>query len=81
VLTSRAGAVNNPQEYVVAARISTKYENVDFIQSSQDDKNTVTMRFITTYIPLVEDQLTQPRSNPSILPKLPKDITVPFTSS
>lgn len=81
VLTSEAGAINNPQNYVLSARVSTKYESVAFLSLVDTDVLPFTFRFIVNYIPLTENQLTATRNTPSIIPLLPSDIAAPLISS
>jgi hypothetical protein len=80
VLTSKAGAVNNPQEFVVSARISAKYEVVKFASINPDDELAIRMSFITNYVKLTEEIINTARNFPSILPGLPSDIVKPLAS-
>ena len=81
ILTSKAGAVNNPQEYIVSARLSTKNEDIRFMSNDEKDLLNVKLRFITNFVPLTEDRLTATRNAPNIIPGLPNDIAYPFTQA
>ncbi len=80
-MTSKAGAVNNPQEYVVAARLSNKNEDMTFLQNDPNLQIPLTINFIVNYIPLDADLLTATRNAPSIIPGLPSDIVLPLISN
>lgn len=78
ILTSKAGAVNNPQNYIVSARLSAYSENIKFLSNNENDLLPFTLKFITNYVPLTEDQLTATRNAPNIIPGLPTDIATPL---
>ena len=45
-----------------------------------EKKRPINIRFFNNYVTLTDEQLSQARDYPSILPQLPKDIAVPFTN-
>ena len=65
----------------MSARISAKYEVVKFESSSESNKMTIRMSFITNYVKLTEEIINTARNFPSILPGLPSDIVKPLTSA
>jgi hypothetical protein len=78
VLTSTAGAISNPQQYIVASRISANYYNITHSQETATNQQNFTLSFLTNYVPLTTNMFTQTRDNPSIIPGIPKDIAAPL---
>lgn len=80
-MTSKAGAVNNPQEFIISARISVKYESISFLSNDNNEVLPFNMRLLTNFIPLNEDQISASRNTPNIIPGLPVDIMIPIVEN
>jgi hypothetical protein len=64
VLTSKAGAVINPQEYIVSSRVSAKYKQVSFSSNDPSEILPFTISFITNFVTLTEDMVNIARNFP-----------------
>lgn len=64
VLTSKAGAVTNPQEYIVSSRVSAKYKKISFSSNDPSEVLPFRINFITNFITLTEDMVNKARSFP-----------------
>lgn len=80
VLISKAGAVNNPQNYVVSAKLSASKESVKFYSNDVNDILNLKTNFIVNFIPLESNSLSQSRNAPNFVPGLPLDIATPLIS-
>ncbi len=60
ILTTNAGSVNKPQQYILAARLSTKYE---YVAANKNGSTNIPIRLITSFIPITQEEFTLTKSS------------------